>query len=173
MCNYCKEGYDIPDAVLEDDELLQEWCQQLGTENVTSSPLRVAGVSFRQDDVKLCKIGSAVNFVPEPDNKFDQHAIKVEVDSGEPGEAYFVGYVPKDCCITVKHAISRPDYKGCRIAKMGKPKGSKHVGIQLALLFEKDPPDLYGGVEIPFLFAYGEKDRALKMNYGPGDDKGG
>lgn len=134
---------DPPDDLMEGKEFLDEWCKQLGTENITSSPLRVAGVSFKQGNVKLCKVGDVVSLTPEPDNEFDQHAVKVYVQVARKGQRH-VGYVPKDSCLVVKKAISRSDYKGCRIAKMGIPKGSKHVGIRLALLFEKDPPDLYG-----------------------------
>lgn len=132
---------DNPDVPSDEDVLLQKWCEEFGTENITSSPLRVAGVSFKQDNVKHCEVGNIVHLVPEPQNRFDQHAIRVIAETEKA--KHHVGYVPKDCCLTVKQAIGRPDYKGCRIAKMGKPQGSKHVGIQLALLFEKDPPDLY------------------------------
>ena len=151
------DRYTDTNLALSDEQLFQEWCQELGTENITSSPLRVAGTSFRQIDVKLCRIGDKIRLVPEPKNRFDQHAVKVMVmiplgrtrefafteEKRKKLKQFHVGYVPKECCLTVKYHISRSDYKGCRIAKMDKPKGSPHIGIQLALLFGKDPPDLY------------------------------
>lgn len=136
------DRYTDTDLVLEENQLVDEWCRQFGVDNITSSPLRVAGVSFRQDNVKLCKVGNEVSLTAEPDNKFDQHAIRVYVKCWRKGQRH-VGYVPKDCCLTVKQAISRKDYKGCRVAKIGRPAENAPIGIQLALLFEKDPPDLY------------------------------
>ena len=144
-----------PDDLMEGKECLEEWCKQFGLDDITSSPLRVAGASFKQPRVGKCKVGDKVNLVPEPENEFDQHAMKVQVchpvtNGAGLGMSIWcdIGYVPKDCCLTVKEAIRRPDYKGCRIAKMGIPTGSKHVGIHLALLFEKGPPDLYAPLEV-------------------------
>lgn len=52
--------------------------------------LRVAGVSFYQDQVARCCAGEPVRFVHEPDNPHDETALRVVSSAGET-----VGYVPR------------------------------------------------------------------------------
>ena len=49
----------------------------------------VAGVSFRQDEVKRCKIGDKTKLVREPHNEYDKNAIAVFVGGRK------IGFIPK------------------------------------------------------------------------------
>lgn len=51
---------------------------------------RLVGVSFYQSALEGCSPGQAVKFVHEPDNPYDEMAIRVETDSGQT-----IGYVPR------------------------------------------------------------------------------
>lgn len=51
---------------------------------------RVAGVSHYQDALSRCVPGEPVRFVHEPDNPYDQMAIRIETVLGET-----IGYVPR------------------------------------------------------------------------------
>jgi len=109
------------------------------------SPMRVAGVSYQQDEIGHCKVGNYVRLEPGLENPHDQHAVKVEVNIGGTGNPQYVrvGFIPQDCTLAVKEAIRREDYRGAVIILLGKRAGVNIIGIRLALLFEKDPPDLY------------------------------
>ncbi len=109
--------------------------------------LRVAGVSFRQGDVRACQVNDVVEFKNDPTNEYDQHAVKVFV-TGANGTKRWVGYVPKDCTLNLKRAVQREDYSGCRIVMIGIPpdiaeEGRSIVGIRLGLYFKEDPPRMY------------------------------
>ena len=50
----------------------------------------VAGVSFRQRDVKQCEIGDKVKLVREPHNGYDKNAIAIFVGGRK------IGFIPKE-----------------------------------------------------------------------------
>ncbi len=52
--------------------------------------VKVAGVSHYQEAVAACSPGETVRFVHEPDNPFDETALRIESAAGE-----CVGYVPR------------------------------------------------------------------------------
>ena len=52
--------------------------------------LRVVGVSFYQEAIGKCSAGQPVRFVHEPDNPYDETAIRVESVIGET-----IGYAPR------------------------------------------------------------------------------
>lgn len=116
------------------------------------APMKVAGTSFRQQAVSLCKEGMPVRVVPEPENKFDPHAVRVEAEvnkdklTGCFGDFQSIGYIPKDHVLTVKAAIRLDNFLGVIIGKVGKPPSADRfiLGVQLAFLFKDHAPDLYG-----------------------------
>ena len=62
----------------------------------------VAGISFKKENVQTVlnwkKKGHqlCVNLAPDPENPFDENAIKVLVSPAAPGYPVMIGYVPKD-----------------------------------------------------------------------------
>lgn len=111
----------------------------------TEITTRVAGVSFRQSAVALCNIGDRVRFISEPENEFDQHALRVEVEVvvvRPPGHVVKhhrqwlqVGYVPKEKSIDIRYAIEYNGYKDAVVSGIKKPDSSKHVGMRVKLMF--------------------------------------
>lgn len=55
--------------------------------------MKVAGVTYdnRQSIIRTLKVGDTLNFVPEPYNKYDCSAVRIETSSGRQ-----IGYVPKE-----------------------------------------------------------------------------
>lgn len=92
--------------------------------------MRVAGTSFRQNDVMKVQKGDEAMLIPDPRNPYDENAIKVMV-----GKRH-VGYVPKDQAPTLGEAIK----EGCKIIATvhgrEKPVRSESFGILLELLVE-------------------------------------
>lgn len=55
---------------------------------------KVAGVSYRQDVIATLRGNEPCRLRPEPENKYDPHAIAVEVSVNK--EVKQVGYLPRD-----------------------------------------------------------------------------
>lgn len=56
--------------------------------------VRVAGVSYRQDAIRLCNVGDPVDFEHDEGNPYDARAIAVYVDKRH------IGFLPKDGWLT-------------------------------------------------------------------------
>ena len=74
----------------------------------------VAGISFKKQNVQTVlnwkKKGHqlCVNLVPDPENRFDENAIKVLVSRAEPGfPQMWIGYVPRDLTNKIKPYLSQ------------------------------------------------------------------
>jgi hypothetical protein len=52
--------------------------------------VRVVGVSHYQEALERCSAGEAVKFVHEPDNPYDETALRIDSSTGET-----IGYVPR------------------------------------------------------------------------------
>ena len=107
----------------------------------SQSHMRVAGVSFRQGEVRACQVNDEIKFEREPDNPYDQLAIKV-IAVGADGTERHVGYVPRTCQVNLRNAIDRTDYLGARIALLGEPEGvdKPAIGIRTVLYFRDENP---------------------------------
>lgn len=71
----------------------------------------IAGVQFRpgkdiEKAAKNIKPGDVLLLTPEPDNKFDPNAIKIEYSSQDQGTTIFLGYVPKKFSSEVSALLS-------------------------------------------------------------------
>ena len=54
-----------------------------------------------------------VDLIPEPENKYDDNAVRVEVDG------VLVGYIKMGSCSRVKNLMASPDFRGVRVESMG------------------------------------------------------
>lgn len=99
------------------------------TERLTH--VRVAGVSYHQGAVHQCKAGDSVEFISELDNPYDPHAVRVEVGS----RRLDVGHIPRAKTIDLKNAIRRDDYLSACVDTIGKPAGSKWLGMVIVLSY--------------------------------------
>lgn len=59
-----------------------------------SYSVRVSGVSYRQDAIRLCNVGDEVDFEHDEANQYDSRAIAVYVDKRQ------IGFLPKDGWLT-------------------------------------------------------------------------
>ena len=62
---------------------------------------RVAGVSFRQQEISECIEGDDVELVREPDNRHDSNAIRVDSDYGQ------IGYIPSETAVSLAPKMDR------------------------------------------------------------------
>lgn len=106
---------------------------------IGSIAIRVAGVSFRQADVKRCEQGDEVTLVPEPENEHDSNAIKVIV-AGEGGDR-FIGYIPREQTIAFHIFQHVNAIKRCTIESMGMESRGKNMGVNLSVELEWEKPD--------------------------------
>ena len=86
----CFDGEHIVDGkVLRGDEWREY--MRLKEEDQSFRVLTVAGVTFRQAAIQTAiqDNDKSVSLLPEPDNKFDKNAVKVQIG------AQHVGYVPR------------------------------------------------------------------------------
>ena len=89
--------------------------------------IRVAGVSYRQDQVRLCQPGDDVLLEPEPTNPADPNAIKVLVRNSA------IGYIPAYAAQTVGYWLENRRVRSVGIISIGKPEKSNFVGVQIRL----------------------------------------
>ena len=77
----------------------------------------IAGVQHRPGAAKAIKDlkpGDDLNLVPEPENKYDPNAVKIETLEGE-----FLGYVPKKFSSTVSAALMvDPEGVACKVTNV-------------------------------------------------------
>ena len=106
----------------------------------------VAGTSFRQEDVRRFTGGEEITFIPEPDNPYDPHAVKVmgHLNSLEQSsvESIQLGYVPRQITLQLKRSILTPSFKGAKIFKVARSKPTVPVGVEVQLFFEGICPNL-------------------------------
>ena len=89
--------------------------------------IRVAGTSFRQKAVERAREGDKVQFVPDPENQHDAHAVKIM--SGKN----WLGFVPRDQSESVKTALDGGCKIDGKITGKGKPDGSDSFGLVVEL----------------------------------------
>ena len=94
------------DEMIEEGASYGEILEALGLKKERSKSMKrqffIAGVQFRPaGDIKIAgvkiKPGNHLGLVPEPTNKFDPNAVKIEynTETAEGVESLFLGYVPK------------------------------------------------------------------------------
>ncbi len=111
----------------------------------------VAGVQFRprheiDSASKLMNIGDQLGLVPEPENKFDPNAIKIEfnTETADGVKSVFLGYVPKKYSSEVAALLDVDLDLECVVEEVN-PQGKTYemikVTIQEKTTFEKEGPD--------------------------------
>ena len=126
------------DKVLEKTDDLRE---DLETKPKTkeAGSFYVAGVTFENRQDILSRLEEEcyttakkriARFTPEPENKYDENAIKVEVDFGDSGWLC-IGYVPKTINCDFKKIIDSGRLLGAKIASVGRPENGKPLGAKV------------------------------------------
>ncbi len=91
--------------------------------------MRVAGVSFRQEEVKKVQLDDKVELELEPNNPYDPNAIKVIIGG------HWVGYVPRSLTYMFHEARKQGWLVTLKIASMGCPQETDIIGIILNVEF--------------------------------------
>jgi hypothetical protein len=88
--------------------------------------VRVAGVSYYQDNIGRIEPGDECLLRPEPDNPFDPSAIQVLCRSE------VIGYIPREHSALLLQALAA-GVVGAVVEGKGRPDNSKYVGVSLRL----------------------------------------
>lgn len=86
--------------------------------------IRVAGVSYRQQQVKLCQLGDDVLLEPEPTNPADPNAVKVLVRNS------MIGYIPAYAAKTIGHWLEERRVRAVKITGIRNPNEVKDNSLQ-------------------------------------------
>jgi len=78
----------------------------------------IAGVQFHQlkSCIKSLKEGDNLSLVPEPSNKYDPNAVRIEFNDAD--ESYMTGFVPKKFSSEVAAAITVGKQLECVITQL-------------------------------------------------------
>lgn len=87
--------------------------------------VRVAGVSYRQDAIRSCKVGDRVDFEADEANPHDPRAIAVYVEKRQ------IGFLPKDGWLT-DYLLDQGGWAEGWISGIGES-GSGDLGVTLAV----------------------------------------
>ena len=102
MCDWYDDPvFDTADEVVDGKRLQgEEWRRLMKAKEISPAAkvISVAGVSFRREAIEKIATSTA-NLVPEPDNKHDPNAVRVEVGG------LHVGYVPRGSSISAQRGI--------------------------------------------------------------------
>lgn len=74
--------------------------------------VRVAGVTYRQDAIRLCNVGDEVDFEHDEANQYDPRAIAVYADKRQ------IGFLPKDGWLT-DYLLDQGGWASGHIASIG------------------------------------------------------
>lgn len=82
----------------------------------------IAGAKFHEakECIDKLTVGTELNMIPEPDNKYDSNAVMLIFDSGT--ETYMLGYVPAKISGQVSAFLETGDFPICLITELNPKK---------------------------------------------------
>ena len=127
-------------------EKLKKWkeAEKEESKETQAGSFYVAGVTFEnrqevlqhlEEEYYTASTKRIARFVPEPENQYDENAIKVEVET-ENDEWVGIGYVPKTINRDFKKIIDSGRLMKAKIASIGRPENGKPLGAKV--IYEVD-----------------------------------
>lgn len=97
----------------------------------------IAGVKFHRakECIDKLTIGTELNMIPEPDNKYDSNAVMLIFDSEI--ETYMLGYVPAKISGQVSAFLETGDFPVCLITELN-PEGKPWEWIKVVIKEDND-----------------------------------
>jgi hypothetical protein len=90
--------------------------------------VRVKGISHYQEAASHCRIGDAVNLVPEPENPHDRNAVRVDCHGRR------IGYISRDLAPRIQPLAQQGRVKGVVSDVLGERRDDFSLGIELRLI---------------------------------------